>query len=167
MSRIAESMGGPIPRSKTLWLLVALFILMGAAGVARAAQGLDYGKPGPGELWAPGQILVRFNDGVKPRQRARIVRTAHVAVVYELPLVPNLYEVKTRGSVTAALGRLGDQRGVEYAQPNYIETESLDAAPSQAAYWPNDPYFWPTKREYRRLHGIPGAEWLAAVASRR
>ena len=72
------------------------------------------------------------------------MRTAHVALVYELPLVPNLYEVKTRGSVTAALGRLGDQRGVEYAQPNYIETESLDAAPSQAAYWPNDPYFWPT-----------------------
>ncbi|MFL5830770.1 MAG: S8 family serine peptidase [Solirubrobacteraceae bacterium] len=95
--------------------------------------------------WVPGALLVRFNDGVSAPARARIAARDGVTLRYRLPLVPNLWEATTDGRVPAATGALERSRAVDYAQPDYLDQVSLDASPSQAAYWPNDPYFWPLK----------------------
>jgi len=45
------------------------------------ARALDDGQPGPGERWAPGQILVRFHDHVGAAERERIARAAGAKLV--------------------------------------------------------------------------------------
>ena len=119
---------------------VLLAVLMALAFPISAAA-LDGGHG----AWVPGALLVRFNDGVSAPVRARIAARDGVTLRYRLPLVPNLWEATTDGRVPAATGALERSRAVDYAQPDYLDQVSLDASPSQAAYWPNDPYFWPLK----------------------
>jgi subtilisin family serine protease len=125
-------------------LSCASLLLVGAAGVAHAGQALDDGKDGPGAEWQAGRIMVRFANAVDAGERERIAGTAGVELLEELPVVPNLWEVHTQGKVAAALERLNSERGVDYAQPDYLTDQQLDAAPDQQAYWPSDPYFWPS-----------------------
>lgn len=123
--------------------LAALAALLMLAVLPTPAAALDDGKPGPGQLWAPGQILVRFYNHVGAAERDRIAKAAGVKLVYKVPLVRNLWEVVTTGKVRSTELRLNGQRGVEYSQPNYIDTDQLDSAPTENGYWPDDPYFWP------------------------
>lgn len=109
-----------------------------------AASALD-GGPGGQDRWVPGELLVRFDDHVGAAERGRAATAAHVRLLGELPLVPNLWGARTSGSVRAAADALEGERGVDYAQPDYLVTDTPDASPAEAGYYPNDPYFWASK----------------------
>src|SRR5436190_13038574 len=83
-----------------------------AGGVARADDSLDDGQPGPGEKWVPGELLVRFDDGVDAAERQRIADQAGIHLGTELPLVPNLWEAETVGHVDDAVEKLFASQGV-------------------------------------------------------
>jgi subtilisin family serine protease len=122
---------------------LALALALTLPALPASAAALDDGDPGPGEKWEPGRILVRFADGAGAAERERVTRAAHVRLGDDLPLVPNLYEVETGGRVETALEHLQAQSDVLYAQPDYVDDSQPTAGPSDAAYWPDDPYFWP------------------------
>jgi hypothetical protein len=122
---------------------LALALALTLLALPASAAALDDGDPGLGEKWEPGRILVRFADGADERDRERVARAADVTLKDELPLVPDLWEVGTRGSVATALARLEAQRGVLYAQPDFVDQSRETADPDKKEYWPDDPYFWP------------------------
>jgi hypothetical protein len=124
-------------------LPLALALALGILAAPAIAAALDDGVPGPGEKWQPGRILVRFADGTGTAECERIARAAEVVLVEHLPLVPNLWEAQTRGLVRDAMRRLGAHRDILSVQPNYLDDSVNDSGPEDAAYWPNDPYFWP------------------------
>ena len=124
--------------------------------LAASATGATGSAGRPGERWARGQLLVRFNAGVGGAQRSRLVHAAGAHIEGELPLVPNLWELDTAGSVSHAVARLNDSRGVAYAQPDWIVNNQPEAAPDQAGYWPNDPYFW--SASYGDPNGCGGSQ---------
>jgi subtilisin family serine protease len=125
-------------RAGWLTIIVASLLLLAAPTSALALDG------GDGQ-WEPGKLLVRFHDGVGAAERDRIISAAGTQLDQELPLVPNLFELTTEGKVEAALSRLESHGQVEYAQPDYLDDEVDLASQSDLSYWPDDPYFWPTK----------------------
>lgn len=131
MPRITNSLG----RAAGVALVLALVLPLSA----RANGGAPSGKLVRGEL------LIRFHDGVGPAVRSRLARAAHAQLGDELPVVPNLWEAFTSQDVPGAVGILDSERGVDYAQPDYLVDFTPDAAPGDQAYWPNDPYFWPAQ----------------------
>jgi hypothetical protein len=106
------------------WLGIALTALLPAV-TPSAARALDSG----GGKWEPGTMLVRFNRGVGAAERKRVVSRAGTRLGPELPLVPELFEVTTRDKVERALARLDAQPGVNYAQPNYLESTAPNYGP--------------------------------------
>ena len=119
--------------------LTATLTVLVALALPACAAALDGGHG----AWVPGALLVRFNDGVGAVTQARIAGRDGVTLHYRMPLVPNLWEAATTGSVSGATSALERSPAVDYAQPDYLDAVSLDASPSLAPYWPNDPYFWP------------------------
>jgi hypothetical protein len=138
-------------RATSVVLVAALLALLGLAAAHGASAGkpqLDDGKAGPGMRWDPGMLLVRFRAGTEAKEREAILRGAGVDSVAQLPLVPGLFEVRAPAGtrVMEKLAELDAQREVLYAQPDLItRNEPLAASPLEAGYWPNDPYFWPSK----------------------
>lgn len=129
----ARRLAGP------LILAIAIAVSGGASASARTSAGGARGH------WVAGELLIRFHDGIGPAQRSRLARAAHVTLGDELPVVPNLWEAFTRGHVPDAVDALDGERDVDYAQPDYFVNFTPDAGPGDAAYWPNDPYFWPAQ----------------------
>jgi hypothetical protein len=131
--------------------VVALALML---SLPAGAKGLDGGEG----VWTPGQVLIRFHVGVGPAARERIAARAHVTLENRLPAVPNLWEAMTRGAVSHAVRILDHARRVDYAQPDYVAHDRLEAAPAEPAYWPNDPYFWPARfANSNRCEVDPGA----------
>jgi subtilisin family serine protease len=107
-----------------------------------SASALDSG----GGQWEPGKLLVRFQNGVGTAERERVAASAGAKLDHAVPLVPNLWELRTTGAVEDVVARLESEAGVVYAQPNYLDKESEDdLGPDSPGYWPTDPYFWPRR----------------------
>ena len=102
--------------------------------------------PGPGASWEPGVLLVKLRPGITPRRRQRLLHRLGLRQVDQLPLVPDLFEVRLPPGthVMAAERKLNRQPDVLYAQPNYEETETPEAGPADLSYWPTDHLFRPT-----------------------
>ena len=133
----------------TAVMIAAALVMLGSI-VPTAASGqkrLDDGRAGPGARWDPGMVLVKFRPGASARRRARILRRAGTRQVDKLPLVPGLYEVRVPAGrrVPAKVRALTRRRAVLYAQPDYVTRARPQVGPTDAAYWPNDPLFWPTR----------------------
>jgi len=120
----------------TGWLTTAVGVAL-ALALPGSASALDSGHGS----WEPGMMLVRFRPSVGASERARIASAASARLYQRLPLVDNLWELKTDGKVESAIARLEAQPGTEYAQPDYVNDRILTGA----SYFPNDPYFWPFK----------------------
>jgi subtilase family protein len=133
--------------ARGLVCLAALALLLITAPPVLAQPTLDDGKPGPGARWDPGMLLVKLRPGITPSHLQRLLHHLGLRQVDHLPLVPDLFEVRVPPGthVLVAQRKLGRQPEVLYTQPNYDETETPDAGPSQASYWPTDPLFWPAK----------------------
>lgn len=68
--------------------------------------------------YVPGEAIVRFEAGASLAERREARRAADVAFEEPLPM-PRAELVEVEGSVLRAVGRLGHQPGVAYAQPNF------------------------------------------------
>ena len=128
-------------------LVAGALLTSSAAGAPRA--GFDDGKPGPGARWDPGMLLVKLHPGTGARQRAAIFRRAGVRVQDKLPLLDDMWEVQAPRGVKLATAqrKLARHRAVMLTTPDSLveeEEEEEEAGPTDRAYWPNDPYFWPT-----------------------
>ena len=122
------------PRRAGRLLVLVLALVCVQAGSAHAAGGRAL--PAPAELrgpFAPGEAIVRFEQGASGSERRQARRAARVGYDGSLEL-PRAEVVEVDGSVAAAVRRLERQPGVAYAQPNY-RYEAL-AVPA-----PNDTLF--------------------------
>ena len=121
---------------------------LACAGSAQAGRAdFDDGDPGPGRLWDPGKVLVKFGTGTSEAEREAAARRAGVVFVDRLPLVRNLYEVQVPGGekVPAAAAKLMEERTVAYAQPDEYVPDVFASDPDTVAYWPRDELFYPVK----------------------
>lgn len=98
---------------KILWTLFVLcFVLLHDACCSRPAQE---------QLYAPGQILVKFRDGVS-REEARTLhdRLGSTILKHLQKLNTDLVKVKTGLTVEEAIRLYREDPQVAYAEPNYI-----------------------------------------------
>jgi hypothetical protein len=104
-----------------------VLLLVAACGAVAAPSAASAESPGAGEL------LVRFDPSLAPRERAEVRRRADTPVERALPL-PGLQLVRLPSGSAAERARaaLESSSGVLYAEPNFAR--SLQATP-------NDPYF--------------------------
>jgi hypothetical protein len=142
-----------------------LFTLLGTAVVAAAltltlpgaASALDDG----GGQWAPGRALVKFDaanmehdgvakDEIATRIRAFLRSSLGAKIVATLPLIPDAYTIEFDGDLSNGLVRLAeiDRDGhakawIAWEQPDYVAHLQPNSGPTESAYWPDDPYFWP------------------------
>jgi Subtilase family len=133
----------------TAWAgaLVALVALVALALPARASAFFDGGDG----KWVPGSVLIKF-DTENRHQIQLFADRLGAFVERRLPLIPGGCEIRVSGDLrdaidkAFALSRQGHGTRVEWAQPDYYFHWKYLATPSQQAYWPNDPLFWPYKR---------------------
>ena len=107
--------------TRSVVLAGLLLSLLVPAGHARAAgTGLRSVTDGLG-TYVPGEVLVKFTPGVTARARAASLAFQGHALIAELPEPGWAHvRVETGQSVADAIAALGDDPGVEYAQPNYV-----------------------------------------------
>jgi len=102
---------------------------MGALLWASAATSQTIERP----LFAPGEIIVKFNEEVASAARQSIVRSNGLRVLRELRGIGALYSALPPGiDPLAAKARLESLPQVLYAEPNYYRY--LDAVPNDARF---------------------------------
>lgn len=140
------------------------------AQVQPDARGLNRGSPAlapdgtapPRPAFVPGELLVRFEPGVRAAAAAGVRAEEGLTVAEELPM-PGLQLVELPPDVTVqeAAARLERAPAVRYAEPNFRHTRSAV---------PNDPRFgllWGlqnTGQVVRGTVGAPGADVRAVSA---
>jgi thermitase len=107
------------------------FILCALAAAPAHAQ-----NP-PDASFAPGEVVVRFKPSVGAAER-REVRRANDATVADVLTLPGVHvlEIGEERSVPAAAAALERERGVAYAEPNWIyEVDAIPADPRFGDLW--------------------------------
>jgi serine protease len=115
---------------------VILVLLLALFGLASAAEEFQIGKScvsSSTDVYAPGEIIVKFKDGVSKQQASTALADLGTSVIstnaqigiQELSIPAD----KTVEEMVAAFSSRSD---VEYAEPNYI---------AHAFMTPNDPYY--------------------------
>jgi hypothetical protein len=134
-----------LPSRAVLAALTVGFVL---ALPASAGAYLDGGEG----KWVPGSVLIKF-DTQNVSEVEQFVHAIRAHVERRLPLIPGGYEIRVEGNLDEAIQRAfglsHEQRprggtAVEWAQPNYYFDLHYFATPQDAAYYPNDPLFWPS-----------------------
>lgn len=115
-----------MPSSARLILLALLTALVPASAAAGAPR-LE-----PRGLAVSGEVIVRFEPGTDPAERAAARDAAGVELERTLQL-PRAQIVSFDGPLRAALARLGRRGDVAYAQPNY-RYEALAPAPNDSFF---------------------------------
>src|SRR5206468_673328 len=121
---------------------------------------------GASATFDPGRVLVRFRGGVDANTRGEVARHVGLEIGDQLPLVPDLYELRVPtgenvGRALRLLARTTDEvvkDNVVYAQPDDFISDAALTTPQDAAYWPNDPYFWAAK--YPNVNGCRTSQRL-------
>lgn len=122
--------GDSIARHRAGACSIAALALLGALAPLSASAGAQ--RPGEGDLsprlapaiatvkgaYVPGEAIVRFTPSSSAETRQRARSAAEVDFDETLGL-PRAQVVSVDGSVKAAIRRLENQLGVDYAQPNY------------------------------------------------
>jgi subtilisin family serine protease len=127
---------------------VSLVLMLGAVARPGSALALDDG----GGRWQAGRILVAFDSG-NVEAINRLVRDAVGGeLVGALPVIPHAWQIEVPGNVKADMDRLVEVDGqnrelpqIRWIQPNYIAHIELNSSPRERSFWPNDPYYWPSK----------------------
>ena len=124
--------------------------------------------------WAPGRALIKFNaanmrqDGIAedriPAEIGAFLRKSKslkARIVATLPLVPDAYTIEFEGKVPEGLAELAQldrehhaKSWLTWEQPDYAAHPQQDAGPTDRAYWPGDPNFWP--RSWDNPNSCPG-----------
>jgi hypothetical protein len=105
------------------WVPLLILVLTGSATSPARADG-DY---------VPGQVLVRYREGVTERARSAAESAVQARRIRSFTLAPiHLLELDTGADVEQASARLRSDPAVAYAEPNYR---------IHAALVPNDPLF--------------------------
>jgi subtilisin family serine protease len=134
--------------------------IAGAAALALAAAALLGGSAGPStatarsaQVWTvPGEVLVRFRDGLPAAAMASANAAVGGQVVQDFQIVHNLQLVRVPGATADAIARYEASPTVLYAQPNFVYTTT--------ATTPNDPQF-PSQYDLNNTGqggGTPGAD---------
>jgi hypothetical protein len=140
-----------------LYTVLGTAITVVTLTLTATASALDDG----GGQWAPGRALVKFDaanmehdgvakDQIATRIRAFVRNSLDAKIVATLPLIPDAYTIEFAGELSKGLDRLAeiDRDGhakawIAWEQPDYVAHLQPDAGPTDSAYWPDDPYFWP------------------------
>ncbi len=92
------------------------------------AERLDDGLPGPGRIWEPGQVLVRFSRGVPPDVRRCMGKYVSTRVLDDDPFLSRVVLLRVRSGVPVmtAVRKLRSQPDyVSWVTPNFVtETEA-------------------------------------------
>src|SRR5919197_4110771 len=99
-------------------LLAGALTLLASAGASAAS-------------YVPGQVIVKFRDGLPAAQRAALLRGAGAVQIGSVRRVGAVV-VRVPGTAAAVAGALNRRAGVAYAEPNYV---------LRATAIPNDPRF--------------------------
>jgi hypothetical protein len=127
-------------RSNIIQFLIILILTISCAsqkseGQEKLAQppgdieihGKDQPKlpPQGGEIknYVPGEILVKFHDGIDNKAREVIQKDLHLETI-RVVSKPNLYLMKILdgSSVESVMERLRGYKEVQYSEPNYVRT---------------------------------------------
>jgi len=106
---------------RLLPLAAAAIVLALAAPAQAATHSTDDGRPGAGQAWRPGEVVVRFSTALTDAQRLRILE--RVGATRRSPLSSPGAElvIARRGStVPATVRALERHRDVRWAEPNYV-----------------------------------------------
>ena len=84
-------------------------------------QGTCYGQLAHEQAYMPGQILVKFNEGV-PRDKALDIHTRLESIVVRHfeKIAVDLVQIKVGVSVEEAINLYQEDPHVDYAEPNYM-----------------------------------------------
>jgi thermitase len=122
----------PRPRAACLlFVLVALACLQ--AGWAGATTRHALPSPAAAGPFAPGEAIVRFEEGTSAAERREVRRQAEVGFESTIGL-PRTEVVAVEGTVAAAVRQLERQPEVAYAQPNYRYEALAVAAPDDTFF---------------------------------
>src|SRR3989338_3619363 len=82
-------------------------------------SGPDVTLPQP--LAVPGEILVKFKEGMEPMEMATVYHLTGSQVIKQYPLIPGLHLIKAQGvDIQEMLSSFNQHPFIEYAEPNYI-----------------------------------------------
>jgi hypothetical protein len=136
----------------SLTLRTSLTVLASALALAlglpaSAAAGLDGGEG----KWVPGSVLIKFGTPDRNTIDLFVRRSMGGQVIRKLPIIPNAYEVEVDGDLERAIAHgltvSDEERGqgpeIQWAQPNYYVHLNYFSSPTDKAYYPNDPRYWP------------------------
>ena len=123
-----------------------------AEGSAEARAGIGGGPAGAGELFVPGEVIVRYRLGVGAEQR-QVAREAVGATLERILPVRSLevVEVEAGTSVAETAAALENDPHVLYAEPNFLRRSETV---------PNDPRFgelWALRNDGRVVAGTAGS----------
>ncbi len=125
-----------------------MMLMLVAATLPNSARALDDG----GGRWQAGRILVAFDSGNTEAINRLVRDSVGGELVGALPVIPHAWQIEVPGDVKTDINTLVDVDfknrelpQIRWIQPNYIARVELDSSPSEKSFWPNDPYYWPSK----------------------
>jgi serine protease len=117
-------------------ILLLVLSVLSANGFAQAAKDFHVGKACVSTStvnYSPGEIVVKFKDGVTKQQASMAQANLGVTLVSSnTQLGFNQFRIPADKTVDEMVAAFSGRPDVEYAEPNYIATEFMT---------PNDPYY--------------------------
>jgi thermitase len=113
----------------TLLLVISIFLTTGLYGVPMSG---DEGSPLADAPYAPGRIVVKFQEGLSPANLAEMRARYGAVVEGEIPQIGVQILSVPLSEVDAKIAAYRTDPMVEYAELDYI---------AQPTYEPNDPYY--------------------------
>jgi thermitase len=119
-------------RSKASLILLLVISIFLTTAVYGAPLSADEGSPLANAPYVPGQIVVKFKEGLRSAYVAQMHASQGATVVAEIPQIGVQVLSVPEEKLGALIAAYQADPRVEYAEPDYI---------AQPAYEPNDPYY--------------------------